>query len=88
MVPRPSLNVLKLCALAGLTRVGTVAWDGTKIKANASRHKAMSYDCMKEGRPEATETLMSADQAIHEEEILRDKISDQFRQRRVKQTDS
>ncbi len=42
------LEVLKLCALAGLTRVGTIALDGTKIKANASRHKAMSYDRMKE----------------------------------------
>jgi len=28
--------------------VGTIALDGTKIKANASRHKAMSYDRMKE----------------------------------------
>ena len=42
------LEVLKLCALAGLSRVGTIALDGTKIKANASRHKAMSYDRMKE----------------------------------------
>ena len=42
------LEVLKLCALAGLARVGTIALDGTKIKANASRHKAMSYDRMKE----------------------------------------
>jgi len=42
------LEVLKLCALAGLTRIGTIALDGTKIKANASRHKAMSYDRMKE----------------------------------------
>jgi hypothetical protein len=41
------VEVLKLCALAGLARVGTIALDGTKIKANASRHKAMSYDRMK-----------------------------------------
>src|SRR6516225_645620 len=41
------VEVLKLCALAGLTKVGTIALDGTKIKANASRHKAMSYDRMK-----------------------------------------
>src|SRR4029079_1104767 len=31
----------------GLARVGTIALDGTKVKANASRHKAMSYDRMK-----------------------------------------
>jgi transposase len=42
------VEVLKLCALAGLAKVGTVALDGTKIKANASRHKAMSYERMKE----------------------------------------
>jgi hypothetical protein len=34
--------------LAGLAKVGTVALDGTKIKANASRHKAMSYERMQE----------------------------------------
>jgi transposase len=42
------VEVLRLCAAAGLTKVGTVALDGTKVKANASRHKAMSYDRMKE----------------------------------------
>src|SRR6476620_10897658 len=41
------VEVLKLCALAGLARVGTIALDGTKVKAHASRHKAMSYDRMK-----------------------------------------
>ena len=37
------VDVLKLCSLARLAKVGTIALDGTKIKANASRHKAMSY---------------------------------------------
>ena len=41
------VEVLKLCALAGLVKLGTIALDGTKVKANASRHKAMSYDRMK-----------------------------------------
>jgi transposase len=41
------VEVLKLCALAGLAGVGTVAPDGTKVKANASRHEAMSYDRIK-----------------------------------------
>jgi transposase len=36
-------QVLKLCAQAGLVKLGHVALDGTKIKANASKHKAMSY---------------------------------------------
>src|SRR5690349_461528 len=43
------VEVLKLCALAGLVKVGTVALDGTKVKADASRHKAMSYERMQEG---------------------------------------
>src|SRR4051812_18569409 len=38
------VGVLKLCAMAGLAKVGTIALDGTKVKASASRHKAMSYD--------------------------------------------
>src|SRR5665811_1510728 len=37
------LEVLVLCRRAGLVRLGRVALDGTKIKANASKHKAMSY---------------------------------------------
>ncbi len=34
------------CREAGLLKVGRLALDGTKVKANASRHKAMSYDRM------------------------------------------
>jgi transposase len=37
-----------LCSEAGLVKLGHVAIDGTKIKANASRHKAMSYKRMNE----------------------------------------
>lgn len=40
------VEVLKLCAKAGLVKVGRIALDGSKVKANASRHKAMSYDYM------------------------------------------
>jgi transposase len=41
---------LQLCEAAGLVKLGHVALDGTKIKANASKHKAMSYErmCAKE----------------------------------------
>lgn len=41
------VQVLQLCATAGLVKLGHVALDGTKIKANASKHKAMSYGYMK-----------------------------------------
>src|SRR5437016_880712 len=42
------VQVLKLCQRAGLVKLGHVALDGTKVKANASKHKAMSYDRMRE----------------------------------------
>jgi transposase len=42
------LQVLVLCQEAGLVKLGRVALDGTKVKANASRHKAMSYGRMTE----------------------------------------
>ena len=47
-------QVLKLCRSAGLVKLGHVALDGTKIKANASRHKAMSYGRMKESERRLT----------------------------------
>ena len=40
------LQVLELCRKAGLARLGHVALDGTKVRASASRHKAMSYERM------------------------------------------
>jgi transposase len=40
------LQVLLLCQKAGLVKLGHVALDGTKVKANASKHKAMSYEHM------------------------------------------
>ena len=42
------LQVLAFCQRAGLVKLGHVALDGTKVRANASRHKAMSYKRMKE----------------------------------------
>lgn len=41
-------QVLRLCEKAGLVKLGHVALDGTKLKANASKHKAMSYARMSE----------------------------------------
>jgi transposase len=42
------VQVLRLCEKAGLVRLGHVALDGTKMRANASKHKAMSYGRMEE----------------------------------------
>jgi transposase len=40
------VQVLRLCQRAGLVTLGHIALDGTKVKANASKHKAMSYGRM------------------------------------------
>lgn len=45
------VQVLRLCRAAGLVGFAHVAVDGTKVKANASRHKAMSYGRMKTAEP-------------------------------------
>jgi transposase len=68
------LQVLKLCQKAGLVKLGHVALDGTKIKANASKHKAMSYKRMKEEEArlevEVADLLKKAE-AVDEEEDQR-----------------
>lgn len=68
------LQVLKLCQKAGLVKLGHVALDGTKIKANASKHKAMSYERMKEEearlKAEVADLLKKAE-AVDEEEDQR-----------------
>ncbi|MGO9446295.1 MAG: transposase [Thiobacillaceae bacterium] len=46
------VQVVKLARECGLLKLGTIAVDGTKIKANASRHKAMSYGRMREAEAE------------------------------------
>jgi transposase len=42
------VQVVQMAREMGLVKLGAIAVDGTKIKANASRHKAMSYGRMKE----------------------------------------
>jgi len=46
------VQVVKLARELGLVKLGTVAIDGTKVKANASRHKAMSYERMQQAEAE------------------------------------
>jgi hypothetical protein len=40
------VQILRLCQKAGMVSLGLVALDGTKVKANASKHKAMSHERM------------------------------------------
>ena len=68
------VQVLQLAEKAGLVKLGHVALDGTKIKANASKHKAMSYERMKKREAElAAEVdrwLQAAEAADAEEDRL------------------
>lgn len=60
-------QVLRLARALGAPRVGRVAIDGSKVKANASKHKAMSYDRMRDTqqhlRHEVTQLLAQAEAA-------------------------
>ena len=66
------VQVLKLCRRAGLVSLGRVALDGTKVKANASKHKAMSYGRMQEDevrfRAKVKELLAAAEAADRSDE--------------------
>src|SRR6187397_1541828 len=68
------VQVLKLAEKAGLVKLGHVTLDGTRIKANASRHKAMSYERMKkreaELEAEVDRWLKAAEAADAEEDKL------------------
>jgi transposase/IS5 family transposase len=51
------VQVVRLAREMGLVKLGTIAVDGTKIKANASRHKAMSYGRMQTAEAELKEQI-------------------------------
>ena len=65
------VQVLELCQRAGLVKLGHVAIDGTKIKANASKWQTMSYARMTEAEQELAaevERLLAAAQRVDDEE--------------------
>jgi transposase len=65
------VQILRLCQEAGLVKLGHVALDGTKVKANASKHKAMSYGRMKKKKEELEkeiEGLLKSAEAVDKEE--------------------
>ena len=66
------VQVVRLAREMGLVKLGTVAIDGTKVKANASRHKAMSYERMKQAEAELKaqiDTLLARAKATDEAEV-------------------
>ncbi len=53
------VQVLRLCQATGLVKLGHVAVDGTKLRANASKHKAMSYKHMVQQEPKLAAEVSS-----------------------------
>jgi transposase len=85
------VQILRLCGRAGLKTVGHVALDGTKVQANASKHKAMSYERMRtdEKRLQAeieallrrAEEVDAAEDAEHGADMRGDEIPEELRRR-------
>lgn len=77
------VQVLALCRKSGLASLGHVALDGTKVKANASKHKAMSYGRMERAEREDAELVKGwLEQAeitdLAEDARFRDKQGDEL----------
>jgi transposase len=78
------IQVLALCASSGLVSLGRVALDGTKLRASASRHKAMSYDRlgprMDENRKKVAAILAEAEAVdrAEDEEFGEDRRGDEL----------
>jgi len=71
------VQVVQIAREAGLVKLGHVSLDGTKVKANASRHKAMSYGRMKQEevrlRQEIRDLLAQAEAADAQEDAVHGK---------------
>ena len=88
------VQVLRLCQKAGLVKLGHVSLDGTKVRANASKHKAMSYGRMEkkvvELEAEVAELLKRAESVDAEEDALYgkgkrgDELPDELRYRETR----
>ena len=67
-------QVLGLCRKAGLAKLGHVAVDGTKVKANASKHKAMSYARMKKAEQQDAQLIADWFAQAEKEDQLEDQM--------------
>lgn len=85
------VQVLRLCAEAGMVKLGHVSLDGSKVKANASRHKAMSYKRMKQEQQRLHEEISSllakaeatdeAEDVTHGIDVRGDELPDELARR-------
>ena len=86
-------QVLEMALECGAVKLGRVSLDGTKVKANASKHKAMSYGRMKEKQQQLKEEvkqLLEQAEAADEEEDRRhggrrgDELPEELRRRETR----
>ena len=86
-------QVLEMALESGAIKLGRVSLDGTKVKANASKHKAMSYGRMKEKQQqlkEEVQQLLAQAEAADEEEDRRhgdkrgDELPEELRRRETR----
>ncbi len=85
------VQVLEICRQAGLVKLGHVALDGTKVKANASKHKAMSYGRMEKKAEELeaevkrlleeAEAIDAAEDALYGKGRRGDELPEELRSR-------
>ncbi len=68
------VQVLLLCQRQGLVKLGHVALDGTKLKANASKHKAMSYQRMREEEKKLKDKVAPLLQAAEDADAQQDAL--------------
>jgi transposase len=66
------VQVVQLAQEAGLVKMGTIAIDGSKVKANASKHKAMSYDRMLMEEKKLRSEIRKLTQAAREQDDIDD----------------
>jgi len=67
------VQVVQLAREAGLVKMGTIAVDGSKVKANASKHKAMSYDRMLIEEKKLRSEIRKLTQAARDQDDIDDK---------------
>jgi len=68
------VQLLRICQKAGLVKLGHVALDGTKVRANASKHKAMSYGRMEKAAEQLeaeVQQLLEQAEGVDADEALR-----------------
>ena len=88
------VQVVRIAREAGVVQLGTLAIDGTKVKANASKHKAMSYGRMRDEEPRLREQIAAlttqadaidaAEDAAHGPDVRGDELPAELQRRETR----